>query len=279
MKNYLFVGGDERQKFAAEYIKKQVNTVSFAYTFEELKKEIPQADIIVLPLPVTRDGKHINSDPKNGLISIEELIFLLKDGMTVMAGMINSDTAQRIVSKGVALYDYYKSEVLTILNSVSTAEGVIYELIGNSKINLQGSKSLVTGYGKASSAICKLLYSLGSEVVVSARSERDRIVAAAHNRKAIPLYDISENSDGLDFVINTVPALVIDEKVICRLKKDCFILDIASAPYGTDFEAAKKYGITAKKAPSLPGRISPRSAGEAIAKTILGIEKGEVSLK
>ena len=25
MKNYLFVGGDERQKFAAEYIKKQVN--------------------------------------------------------------------------------------------------------------------------------------------------------------------------------------------------------------------------------------------------------------
>ena len=279
MKNYLFVGGDERQKFAAEYIKKQVNTVSFAYTFDELKKEIPQADIIVLPLPVTRDGKHINSDPKNGLISIEELIFLLKEGMTVMAGMINSDTAQRIVSKGVALYDYYKSEVLTILNSVSTAEGVIYELIGNSKINLQGSKSLVTGYGKASSAICKLLYSLGSEVVVSARSERDRIVAAAHNCKAIPLYDINENSDDLDFVINTVPALVIDEKVICRLKKDCFILDIASAPYGTDFEAAEKYGITAKKAPSLPGRISPRSAGEAIAKTILGIEKGEVSLK
>lgn len=279
MKNYLFVGGDERQKFAAEYIKKQVNTVSFAYTFEELKKEIPQADIIVLPLPVTRDGKHINSDPKNGLISIEELIFLLKDGMTVMAGMINSDTAQRIVCKGVSLYDYYKSEVLTILNSVSTAEGVIYELIGNSKINLQGSKSLVTGYGKASSAICKLLYSLGSEVVVSARSERDRIVAAAHNCKAIPLYDTNENSDDLDFVINTVPALVIDEKVICRLKKDCFILDVASAPYGTDFEAAEKYGITAKKAPSLPGRISPRSAGEAIAKTILGIEKGEVSLK
>ena len=279
MKNYLFVGGDERQKFAAEYIKKQVNTVSFAYTFEELKKEIPQADIIVLPLPVTRDGKHINSDPKNGLISIEELIFLLKEGMTIMAGMINNDTAQRIASKGVALYDYYKSEVLTILNSVSTAEGVIYELIGNSKINLQGSKSLVTGYGKASSAICKLLYSLGSEVVVSARSERDRIVAAAHNCKAIPLYDINENSDDLDFVINTVPALVIDEKVICRLKKDCFILDIASAPYGTDFEAAEKYGITAKKAPSLPGRISPRSAGKAIAKTILGIEKGEVSLK
>ena len=85
MKNYLFVGGDERQKFAAEYIKKQVNTVSFAYTFDELKKEIPQADIIVLPLPVTRDGKHINSDPKNGLISIEELIFLLKEGMTLLS--------------------------------------------------------------------------------------------------------------------------------------------------------------------------------------------------
>ncbi len=279
MKNYLFVGGDERQAFAAEYIKSCGNTVSFACTYEALKKAIPLADIIVLPLPLTRDGKHINSDPENGLITLEELIFLLRDGITVTGGMIDNEIAQTISCKGVTLYDYYKSEALAILNSVSTAEGVIYELIGNGKINLQGSKTLVTGYGKAASAICKLLYSFGSEVVVAARSERDHAAAKAHNCKVVQLYDIHNLKCDFDFVVNTVPALVIDEKVICKLKKDCFMLEIVSAPYGIDFDAAEKYGIRVKKAPSLPGRISPKSAGEAIAQTILNIEKGTVSLK
>ncbi len=278
MKNYLFVGGDERQIFAAEYIKPCGNKTAFAYTYDELKKSISQADVLVLPLPMTRDGKHINSDPKNGLITLEELIFLLDQGKVLMAGMVDSDISQRITRKGVTLYDYYKSEALAISNSIPTAEGAIYELIGNSKINLQSSKALVTGYGKASSAICRLLYSLGSEVVVAARSERDRAAAQAHNCKAIPLYSLEEIASEFDFVVNTVPALVIDEKVISKLKKDCFVLEIASAPYGVDFKAAERHGIRAKKAPSLPGRISPRSAGEAIAKTILSIENGEVSL-
>ncbi len=279
MKNYLFVGGDERQAFAAEYIKSYGNKTAFAYTYEELKKQISQADIIVLPLPLTRDGKHVNSAPENGLITLEELLFLLREGMAVTGGMIDKEITHAIQSKGVALYDYYKSEELAILNSVSTAEGVIYELIGNSKINLQGSKTLVTGYGKAASAVGRLLYSFGSEVVVAARSDRDLATAKSHNCKAIPLYNIHNHKCDFDFVVNTVPAPVIDEKIISKLKKDCFILEIASAPYGTDFVAAEKYRIRVRKAPSLPGRISPKSAGEVIAQTILNIGKGTVSLK
>jgi len=279
MKNYLFVGGDERQAFAAEYIESCGNTTAFAYTYEELKKQITQADIIVLPLPLTRDGKHVNSNPKNGLITLEELLFLLRSGMTVTGGMIDEELSQAILCKGVLLYDYYKSEELAILNSISTAEGVIYELIGSSKINLQGSKTLVTGYGKAASAVCRLLYLLGSEVVVAARSERDRANAKAHNCKAIELYDMHAVASDFDFVVNTVPALLIDEKVICKLKKDCFMLEIASAPYGIDFDTAEKYGIRVRKAPSLPGRISPKSAGEVIAKTILNTVRGTVSVK
>lgn len=278
MKNYLFVGGDERQTFAAEYIESCGNTSAFAYTYNELKKQISQADIIVLPLPLTRDGKHVNSDPKNGLITLEELLFLLRSGMTVTGGMIGDELSQALLCKGITLYDYYKSEELAVLNSISTAEGVIYELIGNGKINLQGSKTLVTGYGKAASAVCRLLYLLGSEVVVAARSDRDRTAAKAHNCKAVSLYDIHNLECDFDFAVNTVPALVIDEKVICKLRKDCFMLEIASAPYGIDFEAAEKYGIRVKKAPSLPGRISPKSAGEAIAKIIISIENGEVRL-
>ena len=222
---------------------------------------------------------HVNSTPENGLITIEELLFLLCEGMTVTGGMISEEITHAIKRKGVTLYDYYKSEELAVLNSVSTAEGVIYELIGNSKINLQGSKTLVTGYGKAASAVCRLLCSFGSEVVVAARSDIAIATAKTHNCKAVPLYDIHNQKCDFNFVVNTVPAPVIDEKLISKLKKDCFMLEIASAPYGIDFDAAKKYGIRAVKAPSLPGRISPKSAGEVIAQTILNIRKGTVSLK
>ena len=277
MEKYLFVGGDKRQEYAAGYIERAGCDVNFAYTYTQLKSMIGMADCIVLPLPVSRDKVHINSDPKTGLITVEEFVFLLEKGMTVMAGMPDAELSDRIKGKGVELYDYYKNETLTVLNSISTAEGVLYELIGNSDVNLNRSKILVTGYGKAASAIAKRLVALGSEVVVAARSERDRIAAYSDMCKAISLYEVESVADRFDFVINTVPAVILGENVISKLKKDCLMVEIASYPFGIDFKSAEKHGIKVIKAPSLPGRISPKSAGEAIAKTLLSIRKGTVT--
>ena len=163
-----------------------------------------------------------------------------------------------------------------MLNSIPTAEGVIYELIGGSDINLHGAKTLVTGYGKAASAVAARLVALGSQVTVAARSERDRTAALCSSCKAVSLYDIDSIIGDMDFVVNTVPAPVIDKKCISALKKSCVMVEVASAPYGIDFDAADEYGIKIIKAPSLPGRISPASAGEAIAKAVLSIVKGMV---
>lgn len=277
MKKYLFVGGDKRQTYAAEYVEKAGDKATLACDYPQLRTLIGSADYIVLPLPVSRDGIHVSSLPEKGLITLEELLFELKSGMVVLAGMPDKEITKRIECKGVTLYDYYKIETLSLLNSITTAEGVIYELIGGSDINIHGSKTLVTGYGKAASAIVGRLVALGSEVTVAARSERDRTAALCSSCKAIQLYEIKEVASEFDFVVNTVPALVIDEKVISRLKKSCVALEIASAPFGIDFESAVRHGIKVIKAPSLPGRISPVSAGEAIAKTILSIVGGRVS--
>lgn len=273
---YLFVGGDKRQSYAADYLKRSGDSAEFAYTYAQLHSLIGKVDCIVLPLPLSRDSIHINSLPDNGLITLEELIFELEEGVVVFAGMPDAHVEERIRSKGVKLYDYGKVDSFSILNSISTAEGVIYELIGGSEINIYGSKTLVTGYGKAASAIAERLLVLGAEVTVAARSERDRTAALCAGCKAIPLYEISDIADGFDFVVNTVPARVIDDKIISKLKKSCVMVEIASAPFGIDFECAKKHGIKVIKAPSLPGRISPVSAGEAIAKTIQSIAEGKV---
>lgn len=271
---YLFVGGDKRQVYAAEYIRNHGDVAELAYTCEQLHSLIGDADYIVLPLPVSRDGVHVNLPHDKGAITLEELISELKEGMSVLAGMPDNSFVNKVKCKDIELYDYYKNESLTLLNSISTAEGVIYELIGSSEINLHGSKTLVTGYGKAASAIAERLVALGSEVTVTARSERDRTAAICDKCKAVPLYGIESIVDTADFLVNTIPAPVIDKKVIARLKKSCVMVEVASAPYGIDFDSAAAHGIKVIKAPSLPGRISPASAGEAIAKTILSIVKG-----
>ena len=58
------------------------------------------------------------------------------------------------------------------------------------------------------------------------------------------------------------------------LNKDALILDLASAPYGTDFEAAKELGIKAMTAPGLPGKTAPKTAGKLIAESIIKAAKG-----
>ena len=276
MSKYLFLGGDKRQEYAAGYVESCGNEVAFACNYTQLRSLIDTADFIVLPLPASRDRVHINSDPKTGLITVEEFVFSLKKGMVVMAGMPDKSFSQMIISKGVTLYDYYKNDTLTLLNSISTAEGVIYELIGNSDIDIHNSKILVTGYGNAACAISRRLVALGAQVYVAARSERAITAAYSDGCKAVQLYEIKNVADEFDFIVNTVPALVIDESVISKLKKDCLLLEIASFPFGIDFEAAEKHGIRGVRAPSLPGRISPKSAGYAIAKTLLSLEKGTV---
>ena len=61
-------------------------------------------------------------------------------------------------------------------------------------------------------------------------------------------------------IINTVPAPVITESYIRALPADALIIDIASKPGGTDFDAAKRFGITARLSLGLPGIYTTTSS-------------------
>ena len=70
-------------------------------------------------------------------------------------------------------------------------------------------------------------------------------------------------------VINTVPSLVLTEECIRRMPSDSLIIDIASKPGGTDFEAAKRYGVKAKLALGLPGIYTTSSSALLLKNAIL----------
>lgn len=72
-------------------------------------------------------------------------------------------------------------------------------------------------------------------------------------------------------IFNTVPALVLDETVLKGLPQETLVIDLASRPGGTDFEAAKRLRTRVVWALSLPGKVAPMTAGEIIADTICNI--------
>ena len=76
-------------------------------------------------------------------------------------------------------------------------------------------------------------------------------------------------------IFNTIPAPVFGKKALAALPKEAVLLDLASAPGGVDFTAAKRLGIDARLLPGLPGKYSPAAAGAIAAKAVLFSLEGE----
>ena len=72
-------------------------------------------------------------------------------------------------------------------------------------------------------------------------------------------------------IFNTVPHVLLTKDILKELRKDVIIIDLASAPGGVDYEEGKKLGLNIIKALSLPGKLSPVTAGKAIYKSISNI--------
>ena len=98
-------------------------------------------------------------------------------------------------------------------------------------------------------------------------------LAAVNGLGGCLISDFYKSADRYDIIINTVPAQVIDRKILKNVRPDCLIIDVASAPYGTDFAAAHELGINALQCSSLPGKTAPKTAGRIIADAVINILK------
>ena len=166
-------------------------------------------------------------------------------------------------------------EELLAANAVATAEGAIGVLLGEMERTLWRSRVLVTGWGHVARALAPRLAALGAGVCVCARSPGARAWIAAEGLEALGLPELQDALPGCGIVINTVPAPMLTAARVAGMKPDALILDLASAPGGTDFEAARAFGIRALTAPGLPGKWSPQTAAEAVRDAVYNILEDE----
>lgn len=165
--------------------------------------------------------------------------------------------------------DYFKSETLNILNSIPTAEGAILCALENSEITIYKSNCLVIGNGRIGKILSDRLCGLRANVCVSARKESDLAYISANNLEAIKTDNLYKHIKKFDFIFNTVPHCVLDDKVLSNCNKNALIIDLASKPGGTDFDAAQKRNLKTIHALALPSKVAPKTAAKFIADIII----------
>ena len=276
---FAVIGGDNRQVYLTEFLHGEGFTIQ-SYGLpecgvapsgnecENLASALDGADFIILPLPATRDGINIFSG-KNTCIPISDLFGYACSGQIIFGGKLSGALAEEAKKHGIRLYDYYEREDLTTMNAIPTAEGAVKLAIESVPFTLHGSRCMVTGYGRISKLLTKLLSAFGADVTVAARSLRDISLAEAFGFKTVKTGEIEQVISHFDIIFNTVPARIIDERALKKLKDGSLIIDLASPPGGTDFEAAEETGANVIWALSLPGKTAPKSAAYIIGETIL----------
>ena len=268
--NIGILGGDLRQIHLYKLLKNKCGNVDILYN-RITEKHCEYYDVILLPLPVSKDGLNLFAPFSEEKIKLDE-IFNRYPSAYFLGGSISDKIMERALSNGRLLVDYYLDEILLEKNAVLTAQGTI-ELL---KDELKAEKSfLIVGFGRIGKALCRLLKSIDIPFCITARKESDYIQMEALGYRWQKTEKIKDIISEYDYVINTVPSMVLSEAELKNCKAGCKILDLASAPYGTDFKYCDKKHITYSIIPGIPGKYYPKQAAVAIYETIMKFIKSE----
>jgi len=242
--------------------------------FDEL--ELEKLDVVILPITGTDENGNVETIFSDRKIQLtKEWFRKLKDSATIFTGITNDYLTNAAKEANITLIPLLNRDDVAIYNSIPTAEGAIMMAIEHTDHTIHSSKVVVTGFGRVGHTVANKLSALGAKVSVSSKSIKELARITEMGMTAVPLERLSEHVNSCDLLINTIPASVIDKTIIEKLPPHSIIIDLASKPGGTDFDFAKKRGIHAILAKSLPNIVAPKTAGKILADVIQQILKGE----
>ena len=263
MHQFLLLGGDPRQLCLSRILSGHGQQVISYYDPSpdfSLEKSMKGSDIILCPVPFTKDRTTIFS--VNGLagLDIDAFLPLLREGHALFGGNIPFIVREHCSHMHIPCLDYMKLEAVTQKNTIATAEGALAEAISLSPMNLHQSRCLVTGWGRCARTLAHKLKGLDAQVTVAGRSMEKLAQCLPLGYESMSLSELGPVIHQYDFIFNTIPALVLDKSLIASMDRDAAVIDIATAPGGVDFHACRETGIRAKLCPGLPGIYSPKAS-------------------
>lgn len=274
--NFLILGGDKRALSLGEYLEhKNFSVCYYGFNdfacFSSLSEALEEVGQIILPLPFSRDRVLLNTPLSDEAIPLAEVSALAKPGQFWFGGQLTDSFCEELTTRGAEYCDYFLLDELAVYNAVPTAEGVVGILIDEAPKTVRDMNVALLGYGRVGKILCSTLLALGAHVTVFARREKELAFARVSGASATALNELVNQNAPFDALVNTIPFRVLGEKQLAALPGECLLIEIASAPFGIDFQAAKEAGFRVIKAGSLPGKVAPQTAGEIIGRCILPI--------
>lgn len=283
--DYAIIGGDMRQTYLVQELAHHQNRIthyallsppdklecfetSYVQLSRSLKEACTRSQCIIGPIPFCKSRGAMNQQGLEDSLSTSYLLSFLHSGHCLFGGAIPEDFSQPAKEKGVRVYDLLEEKSLAQFNTIATAEGAICEAISRSPQNLHRSNCGVLGFGACGSTLVPYLRGMFCDLHVFSNDSLECAKAAIIANTSDSLTCFEKNVGIFDFVFNTIPTLIITEEILCNMKSSVTIIDIASAPGGVDYTAAKKLGIKATLCPGLPGKYAPLSSAKAIKSTM-----------
>jgi dipicolinate synthase subunit A len=274
------LGGDQRHLFLIPELARLgaiVTAVGFPLCsgfegvrfLEEVEAAVEGAQVVILPIPGPDQQGRVKTLKEPGEITFTiEAAKKISPGTLVLVGIAQEFLHRWALQMKWKLIEVAQMDEYAILNSIPTAEGALKIAIEELPITIHHSRSFVLGFGRLGKTLARMLQALGAQTTVVARSDAHLARVFEMGCRAVPFSELAAVISEAEIVFNTVPALVLTRNILSLVPKDVLIIDLASAPGGTDFQAAEELGIKAILAPGLPGKVAPATSGKILAQIV-----------
>ena len=270
---FLVIGGDLRNVEVAKILKEDEKIV---YTYgmnidstEKLETILEDVEVVVGPIPFSRDSLSVNSTFVESKILIKELLEKMK-GKILIAGNISEDVKKLAKSYNIQVIDVMKSEKLAVLNTIATAEGTIELMIANTDTIIFDSNVLILGFGRVAKTLANRLKGLVKSITCASRENDELAWIEVYGYEKLDLKDFVKCQESkkclenYNVIINTIPSMILDAEKLQYVNKEVLLIDLASNPGGIDKEETKKQGLKLIHALGLPGKVAPKSSAKFI---------------
>ena len=246
----IILGGDLRLYYTWEKLKQKYDftILNDGNTKPEEKskyiEQIQSSEFVILPTPITSDGKTLRGLE---MFSLDDISELIPDNKTI---------------------DYQNNEKYVSYMAYLTAEGAVGDLLMNYNQALKDKRITILGYGRIANYLIDILTKFDCSITVVLRNMSKFDNAKHKNIKRINFVGLNDSLMNTDIIINTVPENVIPKEALDKLSENVYLMELASKPGGFNYDYANKHCYNVVKLPGLPGICAPKSAGIFIADII-----------
>lgn len=278
----LVIGGDKRYYIAADMISDLGLTV-YAFGFELLANNpkirtavfsnLPYTDYILLPAPYQDADGAIKMPFCEKRLKLEEVLPQINPDAYVVTGGVDFEAQVLFDKFGIPYYDLLLDESYAVKNAFITSQAALMIAASKSSKALSDCNILICGYGRIGKSLACLLKAFGSNITVSARKDKDIEWIDVGGYNPVYTHEIDSIIENQDIIFNTIPACVLGQKELTRAQKNVLLLELASKPFGINFEEASRLGLKTYVELGLPGRCFPNSAAKTVADAFQRIVK------